>query len=467
MTNAADWAPKGFEQTLSKRWFVADGWTYAGYARDGGYEALRKCLAMQPDEIIDQVKKSNLRGRGGAGFPTGMKWGFVPKESKVPKYLVINADESEPGTYKDRYILSRDPHLLLEGCAIGAKAIGANNIYIYIRGEFGLPYRRIENAVKEAYEKGIFGDSSMGSGYRIDCVVHRGAGAYICGEETALLESLEGKIGRPRLKPPFPAVKGAFAGPTSVNNVETVACVPLIFSRGVDWFLKQGSPGNGGPKLMCVSGHVERPGIYEIPNGYPANKFLELCGGVWKGRKLKGIQPGGSSTPVLKPQPCKALAPEGTPEHMWPLETDTPLDFDNVKKAGSMFGSAGMMVFDDQTCMVRSLLTLGNFYAHESCGQCTPCREGTGWVAKILHKIEHGQGTDADIAKLLSATDYMMGMTICVLADSIAMPVKSFFDKYRDEFMDHVRNHKCGFGDYAVEPTPYNFWEDATAERAS
>ncbi|MBI3179447.1 MAG: SLBB domain-containing protein, partial [Deltaproteobacteria bacterium] len=272
-------APEGFELTLSKRWYVAGAHTYDAYVKDGGYEGLRAALKREPEQVIETVKQSSLRGRGGAGFPTGMKWSFVPKEAPKPKYVVVNADESEPGTYKDRYILARDPHLMLEGAAICAYAIGAHSIYIYIRGEFGLSYERLTAAVREAYDKGVFGESVLKSGYALECVVHRGAGAYICGEETALLESLEGKIGRPRLKPPFPAVVGAFGGPTIVNNVETLACVPLIFSRGVEWFLAQGSPKNGGPKLLCMSGHVERPGIYEIPNGYPCDKLMELAGG--------------------------------------------------------------------------------------------------------------------------------------------------------------------------------------------
>jgi NADH-quinone oxidoreductase subunit F len=453
------YAPPGYEMTLSKRWFVADGYTYAGYLRDGGYEAFAKVLKMDPGEVIDTMKKSNLRGRGGAGFPTGMKWSFVPKESAKPKYMVVNADESEPGTYKDRYTLARDPHVMLEGAAIGAYAIGAHTIYVYIRGEFNLAYQRLEAAVQDAYAKGIFGAKAMGSKYTLNCYVHRGAGAYICGEETALLESLEGKIGRPRLKPPFPAVVGAFGGPTIVNNVETLACVPLIFSKGLEWFTKQGCDKNGGPKLMCVSGHVERPGVYEVPNGYPCDKLIELCGGIWKGRKLKAVIPGGSSTPILKPQPCKALAKEGAPQSEWPLETQVPLDFDNLRKAGSMFGSAGMIVLDDQTCIVRSLSTLANFYAHESCGQCTPCREGTGWTAKMLLRLENGEARDTDLATMKSAADYMMGMTICPLADALAMPVLSYWEKFREEFEEHFHREGCWYPKEDFTPVTDTFWE--------
>ena len=454
------YAPEGFDVALSKRWFDPEGYTYEAYRKDGGYSALEKVFKMEPDEVIEQVKASNLRGRGGAGFPAGLKWGFVPKESDTPKYVVVNADESEPGTYKDRYTLARDPHSMLEGAAICAHAIQSHDIYIYIRGEFGLSYRRLIAAVKEAYDKGVFGDSSMGSGHKLDCYVHRGAGAYICGEETALLESLEGRIGRPRLKPPFPAVKGAFGGPTVVNNVETMACVPLIFTRGLDWFLGQGSDKNGGPKLICVSGHVERPGVYEVPNGMPCDEFIALAGGVWKGRSLKAVIPGGSSTPILKPQPCQALAQEGQPESEWPLETQVPLDFDNLKAVGSMFGSAGMMVLDDQTCIVRTLSTLADFYAHESCGQCSPCREGTGWSAKMLRRIEDGSGTEEDVRTLKSASDYMMGMTICVLADALAMPVQSYLQKFSDEFAAHVESGKCPYPQYDLAPSGDAFWED-------
>ena len=427
---ASQYAPAGFEVTLMNRWFEPEGYRYATFARDGGYESLRKVLKLEPAEVIDTVKKSSLRGRGGAGFSAGMKWSFVPKESPKPKYVVVNADESEPGTYKDRYTLARDPHMMLEGAAIAAYAIGAHQIYIYIRGEFGLPRRRLEAAVQEAYEKGVFGSSVLGSNFKLECAVHRGAGAYICGEETALLESLAGKIGRPRLKPPFPAVVGAFGGPTVVNNVETLACVPLVFSRGLEWFLAQGSPNNGGPKLISVSGHVARPGVYEVPNGYPLDQFITLAGGIWKGRQLKAVIPGGSSTPILKPQPSQALAAPGAPQSDWPLETSVPLDFDNIKKVGSMFGSAGMMVLDDATCMVRTLSTLANFYAHESCGQCTPCREGTGWTAKMLRRMEAGEGQMKDLETLKYASGFMLGTTICPLADALAMPVQSYLAKF-------------------------------------
>lgn len=466
--------PDGFEPTLSIRFGVAEGYTYEVYRKAGGYEALAKVLKLDPGEVIDTVKRADLRGRGGAGFPAGVKWSFVPKEADKPKYIVCNGDESEPGTYKDRYFLARDPHAMIEGAAIAAYAIGAHTIFAYLRGEFVLPYRRLEAAVREAYDKGVLGDSAMGSGYKLDCVVHRGAGAYICGEETALLESLEGKIGRPRLKPPFPAVVGAFGGPTIVNNVETLASVPLIFNRGVDWFKAQGSPRNGGPKVMCVSGHVEKPGIYEVPNGYPCDQFIELAGGVWKGRALKAVIPGGSSTPVVKPDRCKRLAihlarkdlPKDAPdpdipESEWPLETEVPLDFDCLPLVGSMFGSAAMMVLDETTCMVRTLSTLANFYAHESCGQCTPCREGSGWTAKILRRLEAGKGTAADIECLQNAGKYLQGMTICPLADALGMPVASYLEKFPEEFEEHVATGACKYPAFEVSPTDDRFWEDA------
>ncbi|MBN1961954.1 MAG: SLBB domain-containing protein [Deltaproteobacteria bacterium] len=465
------YSPAAFEPTLSKRFFIANGYELACYQRDGGYQALRSVLQLDPNEIITTVKQANLRGRGGAGFPTGVKWDFVPKQTDKAKYLIVNADESEPGTFKDRYILSRDPHALLEGAAIAAYAIGANDIYIYIRGEFTKPYTRILAAIKEAYNAKIFGDAVMGTRFKLNCHVHRGAGAYICGEETSLLESLEGKIGRPRLKPPFPAIVGAFGGPTIINNVETLACVPLIFARGVDWFLTQGLPHNGGPKLASVSGHIKRPGVYEVPSGYPINELIELAGGVWKGRQLKAVIPGGSSTPVLVPRPCQALAdnapqqkvtsfapPQKSVEH-WPLETQAPLDFDGIKKVGSLLGSAGMIVLDDTTCMVRVLLNLAEFYAHESCGQCTPCREGTGWIAKMLRRLEIGKGSHTDLATLSDTVTFMTSTTICPLADAIAIPARSYFDKFKDEFYEHI-GKTCWFPDAEIAPSGNTTWED-------
>ena len=455
-------SPAGFTPSLSARWFVKDGHTHAVYRQHGGYEGLTAALKLTPAEVVDQVKKSNLRGRGGAGFPTGMKWSFIPAQSTKPKYMVVNADESEPGTFKDRYTLARDPHALLEGAAIGAYAIGAHQIYIYIRGEFGLSHHRLAAAVAEAYAAGVFGSTCMGRPYPLECVVHRGAGAYICGEETALLESLEGKVGKPRLKPPFPAVVGAFGGPTIVNNVETLSCVPLIFSRGVEWFLSQGSDKNGGPKLICISGHIARPGVYEVPNGYPCDAFVQLAGGVWKKRNLRAIQPGGSSTPIITPVPCRALAAPDAPEAEWPLETQVPLDFDGLRKVGSMFGSAGMIVFDETFCPVGALRTLANFYAHESCGQCTPCREGTGWAAKMLARLETGSGTSADLALLQGVADSMDGTTICPLASALAMPISSYMRKFGADFAAHV-GRGCSAAAAELEPAHQAQWEDGLA----
>jgi NADH-quinone oxidoreductase subunit F len=461
--NSHAYAPPGFEVTLSRRFAVHDGHLLTAYEADGGYGGLKAALALDPGAVIDTVKKSGLRGRGGAGFATGAKWGFVPKLSEKSTYFVVNADESEPGTFKDRYLLARDPHAVLEGAAVGAYAIGAHTIYIYIRGEFGLPYERLQQAVREAYEKGIFGVSALGSGYRLDCVVHRGAGAYICGEETALLESLEGKTGRPRLKPPFPAMVGAFGGPTIINNVETVACVPLIFTRGVDWFTAQGCAGNGGPKLVCISGHIERPGVYEVPSGFRCDKLIELAGGVWHGKRLKAVIPGGSSTPVLAPIPCRELAAPGADASVWPLETEVALDFDSLRKVGSMLGSAALIVFDEDACMVRALATLAQFYAHESCGQCTPCREGTGWIAKILARLEAGLGTASDLDTLRAAADIMTGTTICPLSEALALPLVSYLTKFGSEFVEHVRRPGCCFPEAAVAPAGSSFWEDAAA----
>ncbi len=460
---ASSFVAPGFTAALSRRFFVTDGHTLATYEADGGYEGLRRALALDPAAVIDTVKRACLRGRGGAGFATGVKWGFVPKDSSSPRFLVVNADESEPGTFKDRYVLARDPHALIEGAAIAAYAIGAHKIYIYIRGEFALARVRLEAAVREAYEAKILGDSVMGSGHRLDCVVHRGAGAYICGEETALLESLEGKIGRPRLKPPFPAVVGAFGGPTIVNNVETLACVPLIFARGCEWFLAQGSPNNGGPKLVCISGHIARPGVYEVPCGYPLHELIALAGGVRKGRALKAVIPGGSSTPVLVPKPCSALAPTGTAECDWPLETEAPLDFEGVKKAGSMLGSAAVIVLDETACMVRTLSNLARFYAHESCGQCTPCREGTSFTAKILHRVEAGEGTVEDLETLASLAGYMTGTAICPLAEALALPLASYLQKFAGEFSAHVEGRGCPFPVAELLPCEDPTFEDAAS----
>ncbi len=397
------------------------------YIEYGGYSALKKALSMKPEEIIEEVKKSNLRGRGGAGFPTGVKWGFIPKESPKPKYLVVNADEGEPGTFKDRLIMERGPHLLIEGIAIASYAIGAHTSYIYIRGEFVKPARILDEAIKEAYDRGFLGKNILGSGFDLDVYIHRGAGAYICGEETALIESIEGKKGQPRLKPPFPAQVGVFSGPTIVNNVETIADVPYIIEHGGEKFASLGCEKNGGTRLFGVSGYVNKPGIYELPMGTNLKEIIfEHAGGVKDGRKLKAVIPGGSSTPVLLPD-----------------EIDVPADFDSLMKIGTMAGSGGVIVIPEGVCMVRVLQILEEFYAHESCGQCSPCREGTEWLRKIVGRIEAGKGREGDLDLILELCDNMMGKTICPLADAAGMPAVSFVKKFRREFEYHIREKKC------------------------
>ncbi len=398
------------------------------YERHGGYQATRKALAeFQPEQLVELVKSSGLRGRGGAGFPTGLKWSFLPKQTEKPVYLCINADESEPGTFKDREIIEFDPHQLLEGIIIASYAIRAHQAFLYIRGEFGLGAKVLEGAIAEAYAKGYLGKSVFGSGFNLDVVVHRGAGAYICGEETGLIESIEGKRAYPRVKPPFPATYGVFGSPTIVNNVETLVCVPHIVSRGADWFKSIGPEKSPGPKLYCVSGHVERPGVYELPMGVSLRDIIYThCGGISGGRALKAVIPGGSSVPVLRAD-----------------EIDLAMDFDSVAKAGSLLGSAGIIVMDETTCMVRTLEVITRFYHHESCGQCTPCREGTGWLHKVMRHLEEGTGREADLQVLLDISDNMMGNTVCVLADAAAMPTKSFVTKFRDEFIRHVELGRC------------------------
>jgi NADH-quinone oxidoreductase subunit F len=394
------------------------------YVADGGYAAARTALTtMTPDQLITLVKESNLRGRGGAGFPTGLKWSFVPKNTGKPTYLLCNADESEPGTFKDRQIIENDPHQLIEGMIIASYAIGCHDAYIYIRGEFAHGYDVLVAAIAEAEAKGFLGEHAFGTDFALRIHMHRGAGAYICGEETGLIESLEGKRAYPRIKPPFPAVHGLFGCPTIVNNVETLACVKHIVGRGAAWFRAIGPDAGPGPKLYCVSGHVQRPGVYELPMGTTLREIIEVhAGGMLPGRKLKAVIPGGSSVPILTA-----------------AEIDVAMDFDSVAKAGSMLGSAGIIVMDDSTDMVGALRTIAHFYHHESCGQCTPCREGTGWLEKILDRIDAGEGTEADIAKLDSVAGGMLGNTICVLADAAAMPVQSFLKKFGQEFRDKVK----------------------------
>ncbi len=398
------------------------------YESVGGYQALRKALReYKPADVTEIVKKSGLRGRGGAGFPTGMKWGFVPRNTGKPVYLCVNADESEPGTFKDRLILERDPHQLIEGTIVSAYALDCHQAFIYIRGEFAHPARLLNKVVEEAYAKGYLGRNILGSGYDLDLVVHRGAGAYICGEETALLESLEGKRGHPRLKPPFPALVGLYGCPTVINNVETLANVPHIINNGAEWFASIGSERNTGTRLFGVSGHVVKPGVYEFPMGIPLREIIyDHCGGIRAGRKLKGVVPGGSSVPILSAD-----------------QVDVRMDFDSVAKAGSMLGSAGVVVMDDSTCMVKAVTRITKFYAEESCGQCTQCREGTEWLLQILERIEHGKGRSGELDILLDVCTSMKGRTICPLSDACAMPVESYVQKFHDEFAAHISQQRC------------------------
>ncbi|HVR99470.1 MAG TPA: NADH-quinone oxidoreductase subunit NuoF [Thermoanaerobaculia bacterium] len=418
-----------FEKVLTRNVGNRDALTVKGYRQGGGYEGLAQALKMEPDAVIEEVKKSGLRGRGGAGFPAGLKWSFIPKGKDKPKYLVCNADESEPGTFKDRLLMEHDPHQLIEGCAICCWAVQANNCYIYIRGEYTDAADILERALKDAYEEGLLGGSVLGSGFKLDMYVHRGAGAYICGEETGMLESLEGKRGQPRVKPPFPAVVGAFGSPTVINNVETLANVPHIITRGADWFKAIGTDErNTGPKLYAISGHVERPGTYEHPIGVTFREMLEAAGGMYRGGNLKAFIPGGASAPILKAD-----------------QIDIKMDFDTVAKAGSMLGSAAVIVMDDTTCMVRSVARLSKFFNHESCGQCTPCREGTNWMELLLKRLEHGEGRESDKQLLLSICKNIGGNSLCALGDAAIGPVRSLVEQFPEEIDRHVREGGCPF----------------------
>ena len=418
---------------LSQYFGDAAARSYDGWVQRGGYEALRKALGMTREAIVEEVKASGLRGRGGAGFPTGLKWSFMPKEVVKPHYLVCNADESEPGTFKDREIMRWTPHALIEGCAVAAYAIGAERCYIYIRGEFTEPLERMEAAVREARAAGVIGPNAMGTGKRVDVWIHKGAGAYICGEETAMMNSLEGRRGNPRIKPPFPAVAGVFGQPTTINNVETLAAVPHILNNGADWYKKMAradNPKSTGTKLWSVCGNVARPGNYEVEMGFPFKDFLyDLCGGPPPGRKFKAVIPGGSSVPIMNMEEAEAAL----------------MDYEGMVAKGSMLGSAGCIVIDDAQCMVKQIARLARFYAHESCAQCTQCREGTAWATKIMERIEAGEGTMADLDTLLEIGDNMTGKTICVLSDSCAVPVASGIEKWRDEFEAHIKGKRCPF----------------------
>ena len=408
------------------------------YRKNGGYAAVEKALkTMTPDQVVDEVKKSGLRGRGGAGFPAGMKWGFIAKPEGVPRYLVCNADESEPGTFKDRYLMSENPHLLIEGMIVSSFALGANTSYIYIRGELLYVLRILEKAVAEAYDKGLLGKNILGSGYNLDLHVTPGGGAYICGEETALLESLEGNRGNPRNKPPFPAVKGLYGCPTVVNNVETIAATPWIINNTGDEYAKIGIGKSTGTKLISACGHINKPGIYEIELGVPVDEFLnsdEYCGGVRKGHQLKALVAGGSSVPIL---PANLITKTASGENR--LMSYESLA-DGGFATGTMLGSGGFIVMDETTCIVRNTWNFARFYHHESCGQCSPCREGTGWMEKVLHRIEYGHGSMKDIDLLVDVAKQIEGRTICPLGDAAAWPVAAAIRHFRDEFEWHINS---------------------------
>jgi NADH-quinone oxidoreductase subunit F len=413
---------------LSANWDAERSWTLESYERSGGYEALKTALGMQPSALVELVKDSGLRGRGGAGFPTGMKWGFIPQDNPNPKYLVVNADESEPGTCKDIPLMMASPHTLVEGVIISSFAIRADTAFIYVRGEVLHVIRRLQRAVQEAYLAGHLGKDIHGSGYDLDVIVHAGAGAYICGEETALLDSLEGRRGQPRLRPPFPAVAGLYASPTVINNVESIASVPCIVTNGPDWFGSMGTEKSKGMTLYSLSGHVTRPGQYEAPLGITLRELLDLAGGVREGHELKFWTPGGSSTPLL------------TAEHL-----DVPLDYEGVGAAGSMLGTKALQIFDDTTCVVRAVLRWTEFYKHESCGKCTPCREGTWWLVQTLARLEQGQGSEADLEQILDQCDNILGRSFCALADGAVSPISSSIQYFRDEYVAHLEHGGCPF----------------------
>jgi NADH-quinone oxidoreductase subunit F len=418
---------------LSANWDEADSFTITGYKRNGGYTAIAKALEMPADEVIKLVKDSGLRGRGGAGFPTGNKWGFIPQGDNKEHYFVVNADESEPGTCKDTPLMMANPHVLIEGIIIGSYAIRANYAFIYIRGEVAHVVRRVQQAIEDAYAAGLLGKNILGKGFDLELVLHVGAGAYICGEETALLDSLEGFRGQPRLRPPFPAIAGLYAKPTVVNNVESVASVPAIINNGVTWFTAMGTEKSKGFTLYSLSGHVNNPGQFEAPLGITLRQLLDIAGGVRNGHKLKFWTPGGSSTPIF------------TDAHL-----DVPLDYEGVAAAGSMLGTKALQIFDETTCIVRAVLRWTEFYKHESCGKCTPCREGTWWLVQVLKDLEAGKGTEADLDKLLDLCDNIMGRSFCALADGAASPIISSLKYFRQEYLDHLTAGQCPFDPMAA-----------------
>ncbi len=413
---------------LSANWDKADSFTITGYKRNGGYTAIAKALEMPADEVIQLVKDSGLRGRGGAGFPTGNKWGFIPQGDNKEHYFVVNADESEPGTCKDTPLMMANPHVLIEGIIIGSYTIRANYAFIYIRGEVAHVVRRVQQAIEDAYAAGLLGKNILGKGFDLELVLHVGAGAYICGEETALLDSLEGFRGQPRLRPPFPAIAGLYAKPTVVNNVESVASVPAIINNGVNWFTAMGTEKSKGFTLYSLSGHVNNPGQLEAPLGITLRQLLDIAGGVRNGHKLKFWTPGGSSTPIF------------TDAHL-----DVPLDYEGVAAAGSILGTKALQIFDETTCIVRAVLRWTEFYKHESCGKCTPCREGTWWLVQVLKDLEAGKGSEADLDKLLDLCDNIMGRSFCALADGAASPIISSLKYFRQEYLDHLAAGQCPF----------------------
>ena len=413
---------------LSAHWDEKDSFTIAGYQRHGGYEAAKKALGMDADAVIQLIKDSGLRGRGGAGFPTGMKWGFIPQNDGKEHYLVVNADESEPGTCKDMPLLLANPHVLVEGMIIASYAIRAKHAFVYLRGEVAHVARRLNAAIADAYKAGFLGKNIFGTGNDLELTLHIGAGAYICGEETALLDSLEGFRGQPRLRPPFPAIAGLYARPTVVNNVESIASVPAIVANGADWYQQFGTEKSKGMTLYSLSGHVANPGQFEAPLGITLRQLLEMSGGIRAGHKLKFWTPGGSSTPMF------------TDEHL-----DVPLDYEGVGAAGSMLGTKALQIFDETTCVVRAVLRWTEFYKHESCGKCTPCREGTWWLVQVLKNIETGKGTEADLDKLLDLCDNILGRSFCALADGAVSPIASSLKYFRDEYVSHINNRGCPF----------------------
>ena len=417
------------EKILLRNIEAQDSHTLTVYQSRGGYRGLQLVMKeWTPEKVIEEISASGLRGRGGAGFPTGRKWSFVPKDSPKPKYLVCNADESEPGTFKDRVLIEKDPHAIIEGTILASYAIQSHLSFIYIRGEFAFGAKVLEKALEEVRQAGYIGKNILESGYDLELIIHRGAGAYICGEETALLSSLEGKKGWPKVKPPFPATHGLFGCPTVVNNVETLAALPWIIDQGAAKYAALGTEKSKGTKLFSVCGQIQKPGVYEVEMGYPLKRFLEEdCGGAHQGRRLKGVIPGGSSVPILR----------------WDEIEEVRLDYESLQAAGSFLGSGGMIIVDDSTCMVKAACNIAHFYAHESCGQCTPCREGCHWLQKIFWRIENGQGSEKDLDLVANVSRHIMGNTICPLGDAAAMPAAAFIEKFRDEFEYHITHKKC------------------------